>query len=150
MWLIKACLPQGQPGRVVESVLRQSAFLQTDTPRKHAPSEASCSQRTHERALLCVFAAIKRRSSCFDINRKIPRLLNFRHTGCPAVLVSSHFNWRLLQFVIAVACHWMLPLSGLFQGTEVFLTLLQRVQQGDNTSGLYRSAYRDNTSLWVT
>lgn len=49
MQSITACLPQGQPGRAVESVLRQSAFLQTDTPRKHAQSEACCSQYTHKR-----------------------------------------------------------------------------------------------------
>lgn len=49
MQSIQACLPLGQPGRAVESVLRQSAFLQTDTPRKHAPSEACCSRCTHMR-----------------------------------------------------------------------------------------------------
>lgn len=84
--LIRANLPQVQPECAVESVLWQRAFLQTDTPRKHAPSEACCASppapnQTQERSLLCVFAAITHQHSCLQTCQNSHAPLDFRfHT----------------------------------------------------------------------
>lgn len=84
--LIRANLPQVQPECAVESVRRQRAFRQTDTPRKHAPSEACCASppapnQTRERSLLCVFAAITHQHSCLLICQNSLAPLDFQfHT----------------------------------------------------------------------
>lgn len=80
--LIRVHLPQVQPECAVESVLRQRAFLQTDTPRKHAPSEACCASppapnQTQERSLLCVSAAIMHQHSCLQTRQNSLAPLDF-------------------------------------------------------------------------
>lgn len=64
-------LPQIQSECALESGLKQSGFLQIDTPIKHALSEVCCAtppplNQAQESSLLSVFAVIPHQHSCLQ------------------------------------------------------------------------------------
>lgn len=111
---IRACLPQGQPGRAVESVLRQSAFLQTDTPRKHAPSEACCSRCTHTRGP-CSVSLLPFRIG-LDAFTASPTHFLSRWLSCR--YIQKSLRWHLLQFLVSMHYQCILPPEGPLPRTE--------------------------------